>query len=111
MISETTKAAKAVDNVGPLNKSGKKYDDYSAAVAIQKSWRGYNTRRRHSDILEKLQKTRLSLRNAPNIADNPREHRQMTIAQRLNDYVPMFYSNNLKKRQLAASFISKSFCA
>jgi hypothetical protein len=102
LISDTAIAAQNVDDVGPL--SPNKYN--SAALTIQRSWRGYNSRRRNSDILKKLEKTRLSLKNAPNIPENPKEHRQMSVRQRLDIYLPLFYSSKIQKRQLAASFMS-----
>lgn len=90
------------------------------AVTIQRSWRGYKCRfvfnffwpnkfirRRHSDVLEKLTKTRLSIKNAPNILENPKEHRSLCIRERIDIYMPLFRSKNLKNRQLAASFMSK----
>ncbi|KAI6175906.1 Protein C33A12.3, isoform a [Aphelenchoides bicaudatus] len=106
LISETTKAAQAVDEAGPL-RLVKKPSVRSAAITIQRSWRGYNTRRRHSDVLEKLAKTRLTFKNAPNMNENPREHRHIPIKQRIDLYMPLFYSKNLNKRLLAACFLNR----
>ncbi|KAI6239706.1 hypothetical protein M3Y99_00563500 [Aphelenchoides fujianensis] len=75
LMAETRAAAEHADSVGPLGKAGgRQVDDATAALIIQRSWRGFLTRREQAELVKRLKKMRANVRSS---AINPKEHRNL----------------------------------
>ncbi|KAI6220613.1 hypothetical protein M3Y99_01599500 [Aphelenchoides fujianensis] len=75
LMAETRAAAEHADSVGPLGKAGsRQVDDATAALIIQRSWRGFLTRREQAELVKRLKKMRANVRSSP---INPKEHRNL----------------------------------
>ncbi|KAI6181220.1 hypothetical protein M3Y98_00805300 [Aphelenchoides besseyi] len=110
LMQQTNAAAKHADLVGPLSKSTHSkgvFDDSTAALIIQRSWRGYTTRREQAELVKRLKKIRSTWHNSPSTTNNPREHRSLSIKHRMDLYLPLLTSANSRDQLLAATFMNR----
>ncbi|KAI6207029.1 hypothetical protein M3Y94_00983300 [Aphelenchoides besseyi] len=110
LMQQTNAAAKLADSVGPLSKSTHNkqvFDDSTAALIIQRSWRGYTTRREQAELVKRLKKIRSTWHNSPSTTNNPREHRNFSIKHRMDLYLPLLTSANSRDQLLAAAFMNR----
>ncbi|KAI6239588.1 hypothetical protein M3Y99_00548800 [Aphelenchoides fujianensis] len=104
-MAETRAAAEHADSVGPLGKAGgRKVDDATAALIIQRSWRGFLTRREQAELVKRLKKMRANVRSSP---INPKEHRNLPVGQRMDLYLPRLASTNHREQLMAATFMNR----